>query len=64
MRPRVCAHVCVAFPQNTQRPRGLPRAERTASVCELVPSKQGNLENAEGASNKHNLIPLSSHTWL
>lgn len=64
MRPRVCVHVCVAFARNTQRPRGLPRAQRTASACVLVPSKQGNLEHAEGASNKHNLIPLSSHTWL
>lgn len=64
MRPRVCAHVRVAFARNTQRPGGLPRAERTASACVLVPSKQGNLEHAEGASNKHNLLPLSSHTWL
>lgn len=53
----MCACTCVAFARNTQGPGGLPRAERTASACVLVPSKQGNLEHAEGASNKHNLIP-------
>lgn len=76
---RMCASVCVCvcmhstneavcgaigFSLNTQRPRELPRAERTASVCVLVPSKQANLENTKGAANKHNLIPLSSYTWL
>lgn len=72
---RVCVCVCmhstneavcgaIGFSLNTQRPRELPRAERTASVCVLVPSKQANLENTKGAANKHNLIPLSSYTWL
>lgn len=69
----VCVSVCtrtnvavcvVGLSLNTQRPRELPRAERTASVCVLVPSKQGNLENTKGAANKHNLIPPSSYTWL
>lgn len=56
--------VRVGLSVNTQRPQELPRAERTASVCVLVPSKQGNLENTKGAANKHNLIPRSSCTWL
>lgn len=60
----VCVCGTKGFSLNTQRPRELPRAERTASVCVLVPSKQGNLENTKGAANKHNLIPLSSHTWF
>lgn len=58
----VCGTVGLSL--NTQRPRELPRAERTASVCVLVPRKQGNLENTKGAANKHNLIPPSSYTWL
>lgn len=61
---RLCVCGTVGLSLNTQRPRELPRAERTASVCVLVPSKQGNLENTKGAANKHNLIPLSSYTWL
>lgn len=56
--------VRVGLSVNTQRPQELPRAERTASVCVLVPSKQGNLENTKGAANKHNLIPPFSYTWL
>lgn len=59
-----CVCDMVGLSLNTQRPRELPRAERTASVCVLVPSKQGNLENTKGAANKHNLIPPSSNTWL
>lgn len=59
-----CVCGTVGLSLNTQRPRELPRAERTASVCVLVPSKQGNLENTKGAANKHNLIPPSSYTWL
>lgn len=69
--PTVCAGtndaacvVRVGLSVNTQRPQELPRAQRTASVCVLVPSKQGNLENTKGAANKHNLIPPSSSTWL
>lgn len=54
----------VGLSVNTQRPQELPRALRTASVCVLVPSKQGNLENTKRAANKHNLIPPSSCTWL
>lgn len=59
---RVCSVADLLL--NTQRPRELPRAERTASACVLVPSKQGNLENTKGAANKHNFIPPSSYTWL
>lgn len=51
------------FSKYPETPQELPRAERTASVCVLVPSKQGNLENTKGAANKHNLIPPSSYTW-
>lgn len=59
-----CVCGTVGLSLNTQRPWELPRAERTASVCVLVPSKQGNLENTKGAANKHNLIPPFSYTWL